>query len=184
MNRQTSERCCECDENTGRAGRADDSLYIDDTGPYCEECFDRARRAQLGTLAADNERLERWVNDLQSDRYINCAYCGHRYGPEDEILNMQQALHEHIATCSKHPLSAANREIARLRATMETLRPIVEEIHGHRELADCWFYFGDDNADCGNWPACNPHCPLAQLRELVGIVPQEDGRIDKQPKRE
>ena len=34
------EYCLDCGELTGRAGRADDSLFIDDDGPYCKECFD------------------------------------------------------------------------------------------------------------------------------------------------
>lgn len=36
----TLEYCCECGKATGRAGRCDDSLFIDDDGPYCKECFD------------------------------------------------------------------------------------------------------------------------------------------------
>ena len=35
----TLEYCCECSGKTGRAGRADDSLFIDDNGPFCLECF-------------------------------------------------------------------------------------------------------------------------------------------------
>jgi hypothetical protein len=36
----TIERCCVCDEPTGRAGRGDDSLYAEDgSGPYCEPCW-------------------------------------------------------------------------------------------------------------------------------------------------
>ena len=27
------------------------------------------------------ERLKVWVDDLQSGMYVNCVYCGHRYGP-------------------------------------------------------------------------------------------------------
>lgn len=38
----TLERCCECDERTGRAGRGDDSLYIESgAGPFCGECWQR-----------------------------------------------------------------------------------------------------------------------------------------------
>ena len=37
------ERCCDCDDPTGRAGRADDSLYVetedDVIGPLCAECY-------------------------------------------------------------------------------------------------------------------------------------------------
>ena len=37
----TLEYCCQCDTPTGRAGRADDSLFTDDgDGPYCKECWD------------------------------------------------------------------------------------------------------------------------------------------------
>ena len=36
----TWEYCCECGEPTGRAGRADDSLFIDDDGPYCLPCYE------------------------------------------------------------------------------------------------------------------------------------------------
>lgn len=42
------ERCFLCDEPTGRAGRADDSLYDEDgLGPYCEGCWDAAIDAAL-----------------------------------------------------------------------------------------------------------------------------------------
>ena len=36
------EICVKCGEPTGRAGRADDSLYDEnDNGPYCWECFEK-----------------------------------------------------------------------------------------------------------------------------------------------
>ena len=34
------EYCCWCEEPTGRAGLADDSLYLEDDGPYCRECYE------------------------------------------------------------------------------------------------------------------------------------------------
>jgi hypothetical protein len=43
------ERCCQCDSETGRAGRADDSIYVraikgpsanNIIGPLCEECYE------------------------------------------------------------------------------------------------------------------------------------------------
>lgn len=37
----TLEYCTQCDAATGRAGRADDSLYAtNNTGPFCRGCFD------------------------------------------------------------------------------------------------------------------------------------------------
>lgn len=33
------EYCVECDITTGRAGREDDSMYLGDHGPLCDECY-------------------------------------------------------------------------------------------------------------------------------------------------
>lgn len=65
-------------------------------------------------------RLKRWVSDLQSGMYINCVYCGHRYGPEkDTPAVMADVLKHHIARCPEHPLS---RAIAMLEAASHGLR--------------------------------------------------------------
>ena len=42
MSEQSIERCIECDEPTGRAGRSEDSLFCDtcDAGPFCETCHE------------------------------------------------------------------------------------------------------------------------------------------------
>jgi len=70
----------------------------------------------LRDARAENGRLENWVNDLQSGMYINCVYCGHRYGPKDEVeCSMQEALYKHIAECPKHPLSNARAVLASIR---------------------------------------------------------------------
>ena len=38
----TLEYCCECDQPTGCAGRAEDSLFTeDDAGPFCWECWEK-----------------------------------------------------------------------------------------------------------------------------------------------
>lgn len=53
------------------------------------------------------ERLQRWVNDLQSGMYINCVYCGHRYGPDPGTpVAMSEVLKKHIEQCPEHPLHA------------------------------------------------------------------------------
>jgi len=40
------ERCCLCGDLTGRAGVADDSIYLldGDLGPLCEDCVERLRQ--------------------------------------------------------------------------------------------------------------------------------------------
>jgi len=43
----TLEYCCECGEPTGGAGRGEDSLYIDDKGPFCSECYQENNPEQV-----------------------------------------------------------------------------------------------------------------------------------------
>jgi DNA-directed RNA polymerase subunit RPC12/RpoP len=90
--------------------------------PYCENTDDCKR--ELLFDAADIieaqqqeiDRLQRWVNDLQSGMYVNCVYCGHRYGMENDTpVAMADVLKEHIEHCSKHPMSKLKQEIERLR---------------------------------------------------------------------
>lgn len=35
----TEECCTRCGGATGRAGKVEDSLYFDDYGPFCEDCW-------------------------------------------------------------------------------------------------------------------------------------------------
>jgi hypothetical protein len=52
------------------------------------------------------ERLNSWISDLQSGMYVNCVYCGHRYGPEkDTPVAMAEILKRHVAQCPEHPMS-------------------------------------------------------------------------------
>jgi len=69
------------------------------------------------------ERLNSWVNDLQAGMYVNCVYCGHRYGAETEVpASMADVLKEHIEQCPEHPLFEARQEIERLETCNEGLR--------------------------------------------------------------
>lgn len=59
-------------------------------------------------LMAEIARLEAWVSDLQDGCWVNCVYCGHRYGHEKNTpVSMADVLKEHIEQCPKHPLKAA-----------------------------------------------------------------------------
>ena len=63
------------------------------------------------------KRLEAWIADLQSGMYVNCVYCGHRYGPgETTPVSMAAALKAHVEACPEHPMSALKRENNALRA--------------------------------------------------------------------
>ena len=56
-------------------------------------------------------RLQHWVQDLQKGMFINCVYCGHRYGRNDEVpATMADVLKEHIEQCPKHPMSKLKKD--------------------------------------------------------------------------
>jgi len=69
-------------------------------------------------ISDENKQLKQWIADLQSNMYINCVYCGHRYGPgtyvpasEDEAhATIADILKEHIKQCSQHPMFALRVE--------------------------------------------------------------------------
>lgn len=75
------------------------------------------------------ERLaqaEAWISDLQSAMYVNCVYCGHRYGPgETTPVSMADALKAHVEQCPKHPMSALK---TRLSAAKEVIAGLVEPL--------------------------------------------------------
>jgi DNA-directed RNA polymerase subunit RPC12/RpoP len=59
-------------------------------------------------VVKENESLRQWVDDLQSGMYINCVYCGYRYGPKENTpVTMADILKEHMEKCPEHPLSKA-----------------------------------------------------------------------------
>lgn len=73
-------------------------------------------------LVGEVERLESWVADLQSGMYVNCVYCGHRYGPNSTTpVTMADALKAHIEQCPQHPMSALKVENMGLRAIVDRL---------------------------------------------------------------
>jgi len=75
----------------------------------------RRTAAWLQELLNSREEIKRqkgWIDDLQSGMYINCVYCGHRYGPDDEVpASMADILKEHVANCPKHPMSQLKKAL-------------------------------------------------------------------------
>jgi polyhydroxyalkanoate synthesis regulator phasin len=69
------------------------------------------------------KELEQWVGDLQSRMYINCVYCGHRYGPKENTpVSMADILKEHIEVCPQHPMSKLKEENKKLKEEIERLK--------------------------------------------------------------
>ena len=59
--------------------------------------------------------LRKWVADLQSRMYINCVYCGHRYGPKESTpVSMADVLKEHVERCPAHPMSKLRDRVNKL----------------------------------------------------------------------
>jgi len=64
MSKPQFEHCTVCHDETGRAGRSDDSLYLEgnlgaELGPLCPTCHDRFRRDDLqDQLKAEREKRE------------------------------------------------------------------------------------------------------------------------------
>jgi len=80
-------------EFRGKATRYDAGLTA------CDELAAdfNAATAQISDLQDENEQLKAWVADLQAGSYINCVYCGHRYGPNcDTPASMADVLKEHV----------------------------------------------------------------------------------------
>lgn len=64
------EYCCECDQETGRCGRDEDSLYTAENGPFCEECYDRHTIPPMGHPL---QRLgARLTELLDEDHFAEC----------------------------------------------------------------------------------------------------------------
>lgn len=73
--------------------------------------------------------LKSWINDLQSGMYINCVYCGYRYGPNDKIpASMAQVLKNHIEICPKHPMSELKLKNIQLDNRLKEIVNIIEDV--------------------------------------------------------
>lgn len=105
----------------------------------------RRRTADLIESQAQRiEELREWVNDLQAGMYINCVYCGHRYGPNDQVpASMADVLKAHVEQCPEHPMSELKAENATLRAERDNLRQFFEAM-----ALDVWNQGDIDGAEC------------------------------------
>ena len=80
------------------------------------------------------KQLREWNNDLQSGMYINCVYCGHRYGPKNKIpTSMADVLKEHIEHCSKHPMSKLKKVAEELKKEVRELKKFKRSFEQHNE---------------------------------------------------
>ena len=63
---------------------------------------------EIAELRTEIMRLNKFCDDLQEKIYVNCAYCGHRYGPRHTTKRaMTDLIKDHIRQCKRHPLRRA-----------------------------------------------------------------------------
>jgi hypothetical protein len=75
------------------------------------------------------KRLKQWIEDLQSGVYVNCVYCGHRYGPEENTpVSRTEILKKHIEICPEHPMSALKKDYEELEKERNILYDLVKEL--------------------------------------------------------
>lgn len=69
----------------------------------------------INSLRSEIARYQRWIDDLQAGKYINCVYCGHRYGPDPGTPDTKaEVLKRHVAQCPKHPMAHLKRFVQRV----------------------------------------------------------------------
>jgi len=86
-------------------------------------------------LLDENAKLKQWVNDLLSGMYINCVYCGHRYGPRESTpMSMADVLKEHIEKCPEHPMSALKAKLDIMSDGLKLIRGEAAKI-GHSRIS-------------------------------------------------
>lgn len=84
---------------------------------------------EIRRLQAELTNALWWVDELQSGMYINCVYCGYRYGPSpDTPIAMSEVLKQHVEVCPKHPASALKQQLAKANAD---IADAIESIKGH-----------------------------------------------------
>ena len=112
---------CDCSACAAyRRGRQDVEPLLEDA---------RSRLALERLRAEETERrLRAWVSDLQAGCWINCVYCGHRYGPDPGTpVAMADVLRRHVEVCPEHPLSAALARVAELEGELASRRAPEDE---------------------------------------------------------
>ncbi len=96
---------------------------IDHSGPRRVKIILSDRKGRTGSMFTRHPDLQEALNIYygatpeQPKRTLTCVYCGQEY-PDQTPAHGAQVLTEHIRTCIKHPLRAAEAKIERLRKAL------------------------------------------------------------------
>lgn len=133
----------------GKKARTNDAVSIlhqryvkDDPGRKDLLEQERSNAAEIARLVQEIDRLKDWVNDLHSGMYINCVYCGHRYGPNTEVpASMADVLKEHVEQCPEHPMSKLKEENLQVRDYVGSILNHLDEGEYEEARQVCRNYF-------------------------------------------
>ena len=118
---------------------------------------------QLAAVTAERDEARQWVRDLQSGMYINCVYCGHRYGPKDSTpASMADVLKQHIERCPQHPLSLVTVERDGLR---EACSAAWQDLHEWKQLAEYQREVIDQNRR-----ACPTQAGIDKTSQVLNLI--------------
>lgn len=115
------EYCFRCGDPTGRAGRGDDSIYIGDEGPFCEECYAKSPTASMTSDEKATAMVEAFrplaeigkpvsVDHLELAKAIFAAgfRLGHKYG-QDAAVAFDWGTQQQRATDARSRLGAGRK---------------------------------------------------------------------------
>jgi hypothetical protein len=127
---------------------------------------------QLVHLATQVSRLRQWVQDLQSGLYVNCVYCGHRYGPgETTPVSMADALKAHVEACPEHPMAKLRTTAGEL---LDACEAAFQPIDGRPTVMRDLNRRGPDGADVMFPPS---GITFGMIRRLRALIPYDAGGL-------
>lgn len=167
-----------------------DAAHAETEAAWFRGALDGAR-AQLAAVAKDrDERLkaaQQWVADLQSGMYVNCVYCGHRYGPDETTpVSMADALRAHAEQCPQHPMAALRAQLAKEYETNNVLWTIAcgfeDQLAAAQAAIRAWLLFTGDLVGADDFcNTCNrshgdhsPDCPIPAAHAALKGFPKSD----------
>jgi hypothetical protein len=74
---------------------------------------------EVEIITKEIEALQQWIKDVQGKTFVNCIYCGHRYGAASTTpVALADIMKQHVAQCPKHPLSVTKKALSEARLDM------------------------------------------------------------------
>ena len=109
MSEKPLERCFNCDDLTGHAGKGEDSRYdVLGLEPYCDECWDKQRQAFVhegdGTIMGLGRLLAAVVARAEkAENTVGCGFCD--WTTDRREADWRGRMAEHLLACPKHPMA-------------------------------------------------------------------------------